>query len=196
MQSRAEKNRHYLQVAQLNRGLAKSRQEVSLSAYSFLFAEMVHYALAEAKRGYNMEDRLHEMGIRIGYKILDLLCFRERNNRRETRLLSMLTFISQTCWKYLFGHAGDLLKGQQSENEYMINDKSLPLNKFISAPRDYGSMSCGAYAAGIVEGVLCSAEFPAEVSAHTIEDTSSQKSTTILIKFLPEVLAREREMQS
>lgn len=41
----------------------------------------------------------------------------------------------------------------------MINDKQLLLNKYISIPRDMNHVNCGAFAAGIIEGILCSAEF-------------------------------------
>jgi hypothetical protein len=75
----------------------------------------------------------------------------------------------------------------------MINDKDPLVNKFISVPRDFGSLNCAAYVAGIVKGVLDSAGFPAAVSAHTVEMGDSQGSTrtTILIKFDPEVMERE-----
>eukprot|EP00922_Rhytidocystis_sp_ex-Travisia-forbesii_P019320 GHVS01028634.1.p1 GENE.GHVS01028634.1~~GHVS01028634.1.p1 ORF type:complete len:204 (-),score=16.78 GHVS01028634.1:455-1066(-) len=175
-----------------DRSLAKSKHEVSLSLFAFLFSEAVQYSMSQSKQGYRLEDKLHELGVRVGYRVLDLLVFREKN-KREIHILPMLKFVSQVCWKYLFGHPGVLLEGLDQDYEYMINDKSLLVNKFISAPRDYGHVNCGAYVAGIVEGILCSGEFPAEVTAHTVEDTPTQKSTTILIKFLPEVMAREKK---
>lgn len=49
----------------------------------------------------------------------------------------------------------------QAEDEYMINDLNLQLNKFISVPRDMGSFNPGAFMSGIVKGVLEAAEFPA-----------------------------------
>jgi hypothetical protein len=42
----------------------------------------------------------------------------------------------------------------------MISDKDLLVNKFISVPKDYGQLNCGAFVAGIVKGVLDSAGFP------------------------------------
>ncbi|XP_026191832.1 trafficking protein particle complex subunit 5 [Cyclospora cayetanensis] len=178
----------------LERGLQKSKHEVSLSAFAFLFSEMVQYCLNAAKRGYRMEDRLHELGLRVGYKALDIVLYRERNNRREIKLLSILTFIASSVWKSLFGHSVELLKAQDSELEYMLNDKDLLLNRFISAPRDLSHVNCGAFAAGIIEGILCSAEFPAAVSAHTVEEGQGVTYTTFLIKFFPEVLERQRRL--
>merc|ERR1712137_1155570 len=103
-----------------------------------------------------------------GARMLDLYCCRENRSRRETRLLPMLTFVAQNIWRQLFGHTADLLKGQDHENEYMLNDKALLVNRFISVPSDAGSVNCGAFVAGIVEGILRAAEFPAQASAHTV----------------------------
>jgi len=204
----------------LDRQFSKSKGEVSLSLYAFLFSEMVQYCLNNVEQSQQLEDKLHEVGVRVGYRVLDLLCYRDKANRREVRLLSMLSFVSQTCWRALFGHAGDLLKGQDSELECrrmkphtqsvcwgafpcvrpsdMINDKSLLLTKFISVPRDFSHINCGAYAAGIVEGILQSAEFPCEASAHTVEESTNPptRSTTVLIRFASEVVEREKRLQN
>merc|ERR1719293_206276 len=134
-----------------DRPLQKARTDVSLSAFAFLFAEVVDYCLKKVSVMQELEDRLHELGVPMGARILDLYCCRENRNRRETRLLPMLNFIAQTVWRQLFGHAADLLKGQDHENEYMINDKALPVNHFISVPRDLGPVNCGAFVAGVVE---------------------------------------------
>lgn len=49
----------------------------------------------------------------------------------------------------------------QSEDEYMISDYDLFVNKYISVPRDMGQLTCAAFVAGIVKGVLEGAGFPA-----------------------------------
>ena len=49
----------------------------------------------------------------------------------------------------------------QADDEYMISDHDLLVNRYISVPRDMGHLNCGSFAAGIVEGVLKSAVFPA-----------------------------------
>ena len=43
------------------------------------------------------------MGYSVGVRLLEVLCYRERGMRRETRLLDMLKFVHTTLWKYLFG---------------------------------------------------------------------------------------------
>eukprot|EP00746_Dinoflagellata_sp_MGD_P006659 gnl/MRDRNA2_/MRDRNA2_113097_c0_seq1.p1 gnl/MRDRNA2_/MRDRNA2_113097_c0~~gnl/MRDRNA2_/MRDRNA2_113097_c0_seq1.p1 ORF type:complete len:210 (-),score=37.27 gnl/MRDRNA2_/MRDRNA2_113097_c0_seq1:13-579(-) len=175
-----------------DRSLQKPRTDVSLSLFSFLFAETVDYCLKKVKAGHELEDRLHELGVPIGARVLDLCCFRENRNKRETRILPMLTFVAQIVWKHLFGHAAELLKGADRENEYMLNDKSLLVNRFVCVPKDMGSVNCGAYVAGIVEGLLCSAEFPAKVSAHYVDEPGQPANTTILVSFEEIVMQRER----
>jgi trafficking protein particle complex subunit 5 len=49
----------------------------------------------------------------------------------------------------------------QAEDEYMISDVDLFVNKYISVPRDMGQLNCAAFVAGIVKGVVDSAGFPA-----------------------------------
>eukprot|EP00930_Biecheleria_cincta_P032077 TRINITY_DN22257_c0_g1_i1.p1 TRINITY_DN22257_c0_g1~~TRINITY_DN22257_c0_g1_i1.p1 ORF type:complete len:189 (+),score=39.58 TRINITY_DN22257_c0_g1_i1:109-675(+) len=176
------------------RPLHKTRNDVSLSAFAFLFSEVVDYCLKKAIVMQELEDRLHELGLPAGVRALDLYSLRENRNRRETRLLPMLNFISQSVWKQLFGHTAELLKGQDHENEYMLNDKALLVNRFVSLPRDLGDVNCGAFVAGMVEGMLRSAEFPATASAHTVEEPGGSSSTTILIRFEESVMARERRL--
>ncbi|XP_038874608.1 trafficking protein particle complex subunit 5 isoform X3 [Benincasa hispida] len=117
-------------------------------------------------------------------------------NRRETRLLGILSFVHSTIWKVLFGKVADSLeKGTEHEDEYMISEKELLVNRFISIPKDMGAFNCGAFVAGIVRGVLDNAGFPAVVTAHFVPVEGQQRPrTTILIKFAEEVLAREARL--
>ena len=50
---------------------------------------------------------------------------------------------------------------RQAEDEYMISDTEVFVNKYISVPRDMGQLNCAAFIAGIVKGVLDGAGFPA-----------------------------------
>lgn len=50
-----------------------------------------------------MRGRLEEVGYGVGIRLLEVLCYRERSCRRETRLLDILKFVHSTLWKYLFG---------------------------------------------------------------------------------------------
>mmetsp|Transcript_6853 Transcript_6853/g.18503 ORF Transcript_6853/g.18503 Transcript_6853/m.18503 type:complete len:195 (+) Transcript_6853:98-682(+) len=177
-----------------DRPLQKARTDVSLSAFAFLFAEVVDYCLKKASVMQELEAGLHELGLPAGARCLDLCCCREGRSRRETRILPMLNFVAGTVWKQLFGRPAELLKGADRENEYMLNDKALLVNRFVSVPKDFGSVNCGAYVAGIVEGVLRAAEFPAVASAHTVEEPGGGASTTILVAFDESVMSRERRL--
>jgi hypothetical protein len=54
-----------------------------------------------------------------------------QGNRRETRLLNILSFVHSTVWKSLFGKVADSLeKGTEHEDEYMISEKELLVNRF------------------------------------------------------------------
>ncbi|KAF8393059.1 hypothetical protein HHK36_021300 [Tetracentron sinense] len=84
--------------------------------------------------------------------------------------------------------ADSLEKGTEHEDEYMISEKELLVNRFISIPKDMGTFNCGAFVAGIVRGVLDGAGFPAIVTAHFVPMEGQQRPrTTILIKFAEEV---------
>ncbi|CAK9174697.1 unnamed protein product [Ilex paraguariensis] len=83
--------------------------------------------------------------------------------------------------------ADSLEKGTEHEDEYMISEKELLVNRFISIPKDMGAFNCGAFVAGIVRGVLDSAGFPSVVTAHFVPVEGQQRPrTTILIKFAEE----------
>lgn len=48
--------------------------------------------------------RLEDVGFGVGLRLLELLCFREKASKRETRLLDALKFVHTVLWKYLFNH--------------------------------------------------------------------------------------------
>ncbi|CAM6123315.1 unnamed protein product [Calypogeia fissa] len=180
----------------VDKPLGKGKTEVSLSAFSFLFSELVQYSQTRVDNITELERRLEDAGYGVGLRTLELLCHREKGNRRETRLLGILSFVHSTVWKCLFGKVADSLeKGTEHEDEYMISEKELLVNRFISVPKDMGAFNCGAFVAGVVKGVLDSAGFPARVSAHFVAVEGQQRPrTTILIKFAEEVLQREARL--
>ncbi|AQK80503.1 Transport protein particle (TRAPP) component [Zea mays] len=87
----------------LDKPLSRGRQEVSLSAFAFLFSELVQYNQTQVDNITELERRLEDAGYAVGARVLELLCHREKGNRRETRLLGILSFIHSTVWKVLFG---------------------------------------------------------------------------------------------
>mmetsp|Transcript_1951 Transcript_1951/g.7000 ORF Transcript_1951/g.7000 Transcript_1951/m.7000 type:complete len:196 (-) Transcript_1951:320-907(-) len=180
----------------VERPLRSKSDSVSLSAMTFLFSEFVQYCQQSVETGNDLEAKLEEAGVGIGVRLLELLVFKDKNGKRETRLLNIVSFIHTNVWRHLFGKPADSLeKGNDSDDEYMIIDKDLLLTRFISIPKDYGQLSCAAFAAGIVKGVLDAAGFPSKVTAHSmpVEGTSHIR-TVILMKFEGAVIAREQRL--
>eukprot|EP00245_Coleochaete_scutata_P011899 TRINITY_DN4503_c2_g1_i1.p2 TRINITY_DN4503_c2_g1~~TRINITY_DN4503_c2_g1_i1.p2 ORF type:complete len:196 (+),score=36.19 TRINITY_DN4503_c2_g1_i1:249-836(+) len=177
----------------VDRPLGKGKTEVSLSAFAFLFSELLQYCQGRVNNVAELERKLEEAGYGVGMRMLELLCHREKGNKRETRLLGILSFVHSVAWKALFGKVADSLeKSTEHEDEYMISEKELLVNRFISVPKDMGAFNPGAFVAGIVKGVLDSAGFPARVTSHFVPvEGQPRPRTTILIKFSEEVLARE-----
>ncbi|KAI9218466.1 transport protein particle subunit trs31 [Blastocladiella britannica] len=169
--------------------------EVSLSAFGFLFSELVQHAQRSAKGISDLERTLNLVGYRVGQRYLELLVFRDRGSKRDTRLLNVLLFINTNVWKQVFGKPADVLeKSSENEDEYMISDNDLLVNRFVSVPKEMSQLNTGAFVAGIVEAILDGSGFPARVTAHTVPIEGFPFRTTILIKFDPKVLAREKRL--
>lgn len=47
----------------------------------------------------NLCSRLSDIGQDVGARLLDLYFVRERNSKREIKLLNMLLFVKSTLWK-------------------------------------------------------------------------------------------------
>lgn len=89
----------------------------------------------------------------------------------------------------------------------MLSDKRFPLLKYCVQPRGEGYVNCAAFGAGLIEGLLCAAEFvgsnqtnhiltqPAKVNAHFVPDSKSgEKTLTFFISFVDEVILREKKL--
>eukprot|EP00050_Salpingoeca_kvevrii_P008134 m.300998 g.300998 ORF g.300998 m.300998 type:complete len:185 (+) comp14589_c0_seq1:1-555(+) len=164
----------------LDRPITRARGEINLSTFAFLFSEMVRYSHGRAQSIPDLEKKLADFGYRVGARVLELLAIRDRSTKREVKLVGALMFVHTVVWKMLFGKAADHLdRDGDEENTYLISDKDLVVNRFISIPRELGSLNCAAFVAGIVEAVLDGSRFPARVTAHSV----AEKGTTILIKF-------------
>ena len=67
--------------------------------------------------------RLSEIGYRIGVRVLELLCLRDKNSRRETKISGILLFVHTTVWKArvcirLGGRIEDRKKEGREEEKY------------------------------------------------------------------------------
>jgi hypothetical protein len=75
-----------------------------------------HLCINSLGQHINMTVRLNEFGYRVGLRMLELLVWRDRNPKREVRVLSILYFIHTALWKGLFGKQADSLE-KSTENE-------------------------------------------------------------------------------
>jgi len=133
-----------------DRDISRSRADVSLSAFGFLFSELVQQIQREAESINDLEGQLEQIGYGVGVKVLELLAARDRRNfRHKHKLVPCLRFVSTTLWRYLFGKDADRLeKSSEHDNEYYIHEQEPLTNMFISVPREYGALNCAAYTAG------------------------------------------------
>jgi len=174
----------------LDKPLSKGKSEIHISAFALLFSEIVQYCQNRVYTVPELQNKLSDLGHHVGVRILDLLFVREKNFKRETKLLNMLLLIKSTLWKSLFGKEADKLEhANDDEKTYYIIEKEPLVNKFISVPKDKGNLNCAAFTAGIIEAVLDGCNFPAKVTAHW------HKGTTFMIKFDESVISRDKSIE-
>ncbi|KAI5087436.1 trafficking protein particle complex subunit 5 isoform X1, partial [Silurus meridionalis] len=175
----------------LERSLSRPRTEVSLSAFALLFSEMVQYCQSRVYSVSELQARLADMGRGVGASLLDLVVLREKNGKRETKVLNILLFIKArvSVWKSLFGKEADKLEQANDDDKtYYIIEKEPLVNAFISVPKENSTLNCAAFTAGMVEAFLTHSGFPAKVTAHW------HKGTTLMIKFDEAVIARDKQL--
>lgn len=178
-----------------NQSLAKPNGEgiVSLSAFAFLFSELVQYCQNRVSSISDLERRLEESGYGIGQRVGELIGSRERLTKRETRVVNMLQYVSNTIWKHLFNKVADNLeRSTENADEYMIHENSPVTNAFASVPSDMGQLNCASFIAGVIAGILDNAKFYARVTAHSLGDGTER--TVFLVKFSKEVIEREKRL--
>ena len=198
-----------------------SEPTVSLSAFAFLFSEMVQYHQNRVDSISELERRLEATGYGVGLRVLEMLAYRSREYRRETKLMNLLQFISTQVWKSLFSKAADSLERSiDHADEFMIVDYSPVTSTFVSVPADFGGLSVDSYISGIIAGILEGAGFPARVTAHSVALEEGEtpptapaggsnpalagdyahllpprkEKTVFLVKFAQSVLARDSQM--
>lgn len=83
----------------LDKQLTKGKNEVSLSLFALVFSEIIQYSQKSCSSVAELQDKIHSLGYDVGSRLLDLYVFREKNSKRETKLINMLLFIKTTLWK-------------------------------------------------------------------------------------------------
>eukprot|EP00536_Pseudo-nitzschia_multiseries_P018421 jgi/Psemu1/248732/estExt_Genewise1.C_25040001 len=187
---------------------SRADNQISLSSFAYLYSELVQYHQNRVDSISELERRLESSGYGVGLKMLELISYRNREYKRETRLMNILHFVSTQVWRALFGKPADSLeKSVENADEFMIIDNDPLTSTFCSVPADFGQLSVDAYMSGIVAGVLTGAGFSARVTAHSValeevERTANANSSlpprkdkaVFLVKFAPEVLERDKAM--
>jgi hypothetical protein len=104
---------------------------VSLSAFAYVFSEIVQYHQSRVDSISELERRLESTGFAVGLRVLELLAVRSKEYRRETKLMNLLQFISTTVWKNLFGKPADSLERSiDHADEFMIIDYA-PITRYV-----------------------------------------------------------------
>mmetsp|Transcript_34503 Transcript_34503/g.81330 ORF Transcript_34503/g.81330 Transcript_34503/m.81330 type:complete len:207 (+) Transcript_34503:99-719(+) len=187
---------------------SRADNQISLSSFAYLYSELVQYHQNRVDSISELERRLESSGYGVGLKMLELITYRNREYKRETRLMNILHFVSTQVWRALFGKPADSLeRSVENADEFMIIDNDPLTSTFCSVPADFGQLSVDAYMSGIVAGVLTGAGFSARVTAHSValeeaERTANANSSlpprkdkaVFLVKFAPEVLERDDAM--
>lgn len=169
----------------------KETRTVSLSMFSYLFAELIFY-LNCRDESKTMQQKLNEVGFPIGQKIMEVCAFKEKTPR-FTKIESILLFIHNKVWKLLFGEKADELdKSLEEDDEYRIYDSKAIINKYLATKTEH--VNCGDFVAGIIEGILYAADFPAKVDTSILDEeakTGKPKKVVYIIKFARHVIQRE-----
>jgi len=174
----------------------KSKNEIATSLYSFLISEIIQYILSksEEEKDLDIEEKLSSFGFSIGEKVLELSSWRDKAFKRELKIVSMLQFIHNNVWKMLFNKQADgLQKSTDDPDEYRIIENTPLINKFITLPKG-NSLNCASFFAGIIEGILNSADFRSKVSAYFYEIEGITK-TYYIVKFDKDVINRDNELK-
>ena len=67
----------------------KEKKTVPITTFSFLFGEMVQYMSSKSSsdKDFDLEEKLSSLGYPIGEKVLELSSVREKNFKKETKIL-------------------------------------------------------------------------------------------------------------
>jgi hypothetical protein len=142
--------------------LSKGKNQVSLSAFAFLYSEIVQRAEKSTLDYEKFISKLSILGRHVGMRAIELLVYRESGSKREIDRISMLQFITKTVWKSLFNRqipSDGLLK--VNDDEFRIVEQEPITNIYVSSKKGTATTmaNVAAFIGGIIEGVLNSGGF-------------------------------------
>ena len=81
--------------------------------------------------------------------------WRDKSAKKESQLLNVLFFVTNSFWKLICGHSADSLeRSTENENEYMIFDNDPLISRYISPPKELISLNCSIFYGGMIESIL------------------------------------------
>jgi hypothetical protein len=90
----------------------------------------------------------------------ELCVFRDKNPKREQKIVDQLRFITNVVWKTLYGKTADeLQKTPNVDSQYMIYEVMPLESRFISLARGMTNLHCSYFTAGVIKGVLAASAF-------------------------------------
>ena len=178
----------------LDRPLPKPT-ELNESLYALLFAEVVRYSYQNVEQVSDLEVKLSKLGFDIGWRTLELVASREKNEKRELRVVHALQHVTGSCWTALFGRPTDALeRSTAGQNTYLIHEKDPLPCRYASVPKDLGSLNLAAFNAGVIQGLLTGQGYDCKVTAHFAQDKSGQQKVVYVVEFEPYVMEREARL--
>ena len=170
----------------------KSKSDVSLSFFSYLFSEIIKY-LNSKEDNRSIQEKLNEFGHSIGQKVYEYYNFRDQKlQARKLKIKDVLLYIYGNIWQSFFGSKPEALdKSVEEEDEYRIYEKGPITNRFLASKSD--PVNCADFIGGILEGMLYAAEFPAKVDAIVISEKEGiiNKKVAYIIKFKKSIVERD-----
>jgi hypothetical protein len=155
-------------------------KKVNLSLFSYLFAELISYLNSKDDKK-SLEERLSEIGFPIGQRMLEYCALGRQ--ARFAKPEKILPFIKGKVWTLLFGKEADSLEqSEEVKNEYRIHDHEPIVNRYLANKDE--QINCGAFVAGIIEGLLNSANYPAKVTAKVVEADIDEERKRIVVYFI------------
>lgn len=173
------------------------KKEIPVDSFLFLFSEIVHHCIKTNPQ--DIERQLEEIGYPLGARFLELITLRDYNSKKEIKVENFLFYITGTVWPVVFNKNKCVIERHTEKDYiYMIKEENSLCNRYACLQRGVKNINCSAFTAGIIEGMLNAAGFPARVTAlFESEDTRNEKNvekTVYLIHFAHEVIDRMKEL--
>eukprot|EP00475_Leptophrys_vorax_P019864 TRINITY_DN2718_c0_g1_i1.p2 TRINITY_DN2718_c0_g1~~TRINITY_DN2718_c0_g1_i1.p2 ORF type:complete len:226 (-),score=66.17 TRINITY_DN2718_c0_g1_i1:1110-1736(-) len=154
-------------VAIVDAPLSKGKSQVALCAFSYLFSEIVQKAEMATPDYAGYQEWMGSIGRHVGCRVLELLAYRDAGSRRGgTDYVSMLRFITETCWKSMFNKQADQLL-DMGNGEFRIVENEPITNLFVSEKKGVNVVRPALFVGGFIEGILVSGGFNATVTTTT-----------------------------